>query len=71
MTVLYGALIGLGCLLCIVAVAWSIRTRHERKVWRSTRHDTSTAAIVLELEERVLELEERVQMLTRRSTSVR
>lgn len=57
MTVLYVTLIGLGCVLCIGAAVWSIRTRHERKLWRTTQYDTSTVAIVLELEERVHELD--------------
>jgi hypothetical protein len=70
MTVLYAALIGLGLVCCVTAVVWSIRTRHERRLWRTTRHDTSTLAIVLELEDRVRELEERVHQLDRRSTPV-
>jgi len=53
--------------MCITALVWSFRTRHERKLWRSTRRDSSTVALVLELEDRVLELEHRVQMLDRRS----
>jgi hypothetical protein len=69
MIVLYAALIGLGLVCCVAAVVWSIRTRHERRLWRTT-HDTSTLAIVLELEDRVHELEERVHQLDRRSTPV-
>ncbi len=71
MTVLYVALAGLGVAMCIGAAVWSVRTRHERKLWRTTRHDTSTVALVLELEDRVHELEDRVQSLDRRSTPVR
>ena len=59
MMVVYVALVGLGCVSCATATVWSIRTRHERKVWRSTRHDTEVVAIVLELEERVHELDAR------------
>jgi hypothetical protein len=58
MTVLFTACILAGWALCIGALVWAIRTRHERKVWRSLRHDTTKTAIVLELEERVLELDE-------------
>ncbi len=57
MTELFAALVGLGVLMCIGAAVWSLRTRHERKLWRTTRHDTSTVAIVLELEDRVHELD--------------
>ena len=71
MTVLYAGLVGLGLAMCIAALVWSVRTRHERKLWRSTRRDSSTVALVLELEDRVHELEHRVQMLDRRSTDVR
>ncbi len=70
MEMLYFACIGLGCSLCFVAAVWSLRTRHERKLWRSTRHDTAALALVLELEERVLELEERVHELDRSTTLV-
>ncbi|MCU1464731.1 MAG: hypothetical protein JWM72_659 [Actinomycetia bacterium] len=58
MIALYAVMQGVGLLLCIVAAVWSWRTRHQRRVWRSTRHDTARAAIVLELEEKVRELEE-------------
>ena len=58
MIALYAVMQGVGLLLCIVAAVWSWRTRHQRRVWRSTRHDTTRAAIVLELEEKVRELEE-------------
>jgi len=47
----------LGGALCVVAAVWAWRTRHQRRVWRNTRHDTAKAAIVLELEEKVRELE--------------
>ena len=47
----------LGGVLCVVAAVWAWRTRHQRRVWRNTRHDTAKAAIVLELEEKVRELE--------------
>ena len=57
-TALYVAAIVIGVGLCVVSVVWTVRTRHERHVWRRTRHDTSTAAIVLELEERVREVEQ-------------
>jgi hypothetical protein len=65
-TALYAGLVGLGLAMCITALVWSFRTRHERKLWRSTRRDSSTVALVLELEDRVRELEHRVQMLDRR-----
>ena len=45
-------------MLCAVAAVWAWRTRHQRRVWRNTRHDTAKAAIVLELEEKVRELEQ-------------
>jgi hypothetical protein len=54
----YAVMQGVGLVLCIVAAVWSWRTRHQRRVWRRTRHDTARAAIVLELEEKVRELEE-------------
>jgi hypothetical protein len=57
-TALFATLFGLGCLLCGVASGWAWRTRHARQVWRRARHDTSTVAIVLELEEKVRELDE-------------
>ncbi len=53
MNALYATLLGLGLALWVAAGVWAWRTRHERRIWRSTRHDTSTAAIVLELEDRV------------------
>ncbi len=71
MTVLYAVLAGLGLVLCLGAAVWSVRTRHERKLWRTTRHDTSTVALVLELEDRVHELEHRVQTLDQRTTRAR
>jgi hypothetical protein len=54
---LYIGLIAFGGLLCIVAATWSLRTRHERKLWRNARHDTAAVALVLELEEHVHELD--------------
>jgi hypothetical protein len=54
---MYWAMIGVGSLLCILAVVWSARTQHIRALWRTSRHNASTVAIVLELEERVQELE--------------
>jgi hypothetical protein len=42
MTVLYATLIGLGLVMCIGAAVWSLRTRHQRELWRTTRHDPST-----------------------------
>jgi hypothetical protein len=71
MTVLYATLIGLGLVMCIAAAVWSLRTRHHRELWRTTRHDTSTVALVVELEHRVHELEHRVRTLDQRSTPVR
>lgn len=59
-TALYLAALVIGVCLCALSALWTVRTRHERHVWRRSRHDTSTAAIVLELEERVRKLEEQV-----------
>jgi hypothetical protein len=56
-TALYASMLGLGVALWVTAGAWAWTTRHERRVWRRTRHDTSTAAIVLELEDRVHHLD--------------
>jgi hypothetical protein len=56
-TALYATMQMLGGVLCAIALIWASRTRHQRRVWRRTRHDTVTAAIVLELEEKVRELE--------------
>ena len=57
MVVLYAAMQVAGLVLCVVAALWAWRTRHQRQVWRNTRHDTARVAIVLELEEKVRELE--------------
>jgi hypothetical protein len=57
MTALFASLLGLGLVLLVVAAVWAVRTRHERRLWRQTRHDTAKVAIVLELEEHVRELE--------------
>jgi hypothetical protein len=54
---LYVSMQIVGSVLCLVAFVWAVRTRHQRHVWRDARHDTSTAAIVLGLEEKVRELE--------------
>lgn len=58
MKTVYVSMQVVGAVLCLVAVVWALRTRHQRRVWRVARHDTSTAAIVLELEEKVRELEQ-------------
>jgi len=55
--IVYLGLLTVGVALLAAAVVWARRTRHERRVWRRSRHNTSTAAIVLELEERVHEIE--------------
>jgi hypothetical protein len=55
---LYATMQGVGLALCVLAAVWTWRTRHQRLIWRSTRHDTARAAIVLELEEKVRELEQ-------------
>jgi hypothetical protein len=57
MTGLYWAMIGAGFLLCVLAAVWTTRTHHIRALWRTSRRNASTVAIVLELEERVQELE--------------
>ena len=59
MTGLYATLIGVGCALLLLAAVWWLRSRHTRKLWRSTSHDANRVAIVLELEEKVRELEAR------------
>jgi hypothetical protein len=60
---LYVGVTAFGCLLCVVAAAWSLRTRHARKLWRHARHDTTTVAIVLELEEHVHELDRETSLV--------
>ena len=57
-TALYATLLGVGYVLCTVALVWAWRTRHQRRVWHNARHDTSKVAIVLELEERVRAMEQ-------------
>ena len=57
MTALFAMLLGIGCALLVCSAVWAWRTRHERRLWRATRHDTAKAAIVLELEDKVRELE--------------
>ena len=56
--VLYAVMQGLGLAFCVVGAVWAWRTRHQRLLWRKTRHDTARVAIVLELEEKVRALEE-------------
>jgi hypothetical protein len=57
MTALFATLLVLGLALLVFSALWAWRTRHERRLWRATRHDTAKAAIVLELEDKVRELE--------------
>jgi hypothetical protein len=57
MTALFAMLLGIGCALLVFSAVWAWRTRHERRLWRATRHNTAKAAIVLELEDKVRELE--------------
>ena len=57
MTAFFATLIVLGAGCCVVAVVWARRTRHARKLWRSSRR-TDAVAIVLELEDCVRELEQ-------------
>jgi hypothetical protein len=57
MTALFATLLGLGLALLVLAAIWALRTRHERRLWHRTRHNTEKVAIVLELEEHVRELE--------------
>jgi len=57
MTAFFATLLGVGLGLLVFAAVWWWRTRHERRLWRATRHDTAKAAIVLELEDKVRELE--------------
>lgn len=56
MIVLYATCVLLGVVLLAGAGVWAARTRHERRLWGSTKHDASKVAIVLELEERVIDL---------------
>lgn len=56
MIVLYATCIVVGVALLATAGIWAARTRHERRLWETTHHDTSKVAIVLELEERVIDL---------------
>jgi hypothetical protein len=57
MTVLFAVLLGAGAVLCVAAIAWAVRTRHARQLWRRTHHDLPKVALVLELEERVHAIE--------------
>jgi hypothetical protein len=57
MTALFATLLGIGLALLVFSAVWAWRTRHERRLWRATRHNTAKAAIVLELEDKVRELE--------------
>ena len=58
MTVVFAVLIGAGAVLCLAAIAWGVRTRHARQLWRRTHHDLPKVALVLELEERVQAIEQ-------------
>ena len=57
MTAFFATLIVLGAGCCVVAVVWARRTRHARKLWKTSRR-TDAVAIVLELEDCVRELEQ-------------
>ena len=57
MTAFFASLIVLGVACCVAAAVWARRTRHARKLWRSSRR-TDAVAIVLELEDCVRELEQ-------------
>jgi hypothetical protein len=57
MGVVYAMLIAAGGALFLLAIVWLQRTRRVRTLWRTTHHDASRVAIVLELEEVVHELE--------------
>jgi hypothetical protein len=57
MTAVFAVLLGAGAVLCVAAIAWAVRTRHARQLWRRTNHDLPKVALVLELEERVQEME--------------
>ncbi len=56
MIVLFATCVLLGVALLAAATVWATRTRHERRLWSTTHHDTSKVAIVLELEERIIDL---------------
>ncbi len=57
MTAFFAISLVLGLALLVFSAVWAWRTRHERRLWRATRHDTAKAAIVLELEDKVREFE--------------
>ena len=57
MTALFATLLGIGLALLVFSAVWAWQTRHVRRLWRATRHDTAKAAIVLELEDKVREFE--------------
>ncbi|HTL87276.1 MAG TPA: hypothetical protein VL856_18990 [Acidimicrobiia bacterium] len=61
MTVVFAVLLGAGAVLCAAAIAWAVRTRHARQLWRRTHHDLPKVALVLELEERLHEIEHESQ----------
>ena len=56
-TIVYVAALACGVSLLVFSLAWARRTRHERRIWRHEKPDTSRTAIVLELEAHVLDLE--------------
>jgi hypothetical protein len=58
MTVVFALLLGAGAVLCVAAIAWAVRTRHARQLWRRTHHDLPKVALVLELEERIQQMEQ-------------
>ena len=59
MTAIYHAMQAIGAVLCVASFVWSVRTRHQRRVWRHSGHNATTAAVVLELEEHVRRMEQR------------
>jgi hypothetical protein len=56
MIVLFATCVLIGVALLMAAGVWGVRTRHERRLWRTTHQNASKVAIVLELEERVIDL---------------
>lgn len=57
MTGIYDAMQAVGAVLCVGSFVWSLRTRHQRRVWRHSGHNATVAAVVLELEEHVRRME--------------
>lgn len=66
MTAVYHAMQAAGAALCIGSCVWASRTRHQRRVWRHSGHNVTTAAVVLELEEQVRRMDQPATSIGRR-----